>query len=423
VLAESAKNETAKKAEANKAFQDTVKAYVAEIAKVDLQLSQAGVEVDLGAGKARNLFRPIAPGVVAFKPEALEILKDFYSKDNKGGNFEQIKDGLFSGKASGEETFYVPEARVEDMLLDTPTVDGLKDTAKDKPVAGKNTNLADFDQKSGEFGQKMGMKVGGEKGAIVEHVEVTARAGEAQVEAGLRVPYSRATSCGIASRRANLENPGPMRPWTPRVVGWALCTLFATGCGRLGVPQVGDAAPVTDPTEVVGCSDGEREGYLDNPTIAACKAAWIGELDLRAVPTGAACGDDLGLCAAPTDACAHGWHICARSGDVAELLVLDAAACNGGVAGRYVAASGHCASNGCTYPVPPQLFTCVSSVADYCIEPICCGDDCGITPCPDAVWPGTTRINKGPIHGCGNTPSTNQEGVLCCRDQTFGASG
>jgi hypothetical protein len=184
-------------------------------------------------------------------------------------------------------------------------------------------------------------------------------------------------------------------------------------------PPVGDAD-----VSLVGCSDGEREGYLDTatyPTIAACKAAWTGALDLRAVPTGAACGNGLGLCAAPTDACATGWHICARSGDVTELHVLDAAECNGGVVGRYVAASGHCVSNGCTYPVPPQLFTCLGDV-NYCVEPICCGDDCEVPPtsCADGVWAGATRVGHG---SCGNMPSTTREGVLCCRDQAFGASG
>ena len=189
MLAEAAKNESAKKAEANKAFQEQLRkrALVGADRRSSISCSCRRPASRSILARARPAtFRPIAPGVVAFKPAGLEILHDFYGKDNKGGTFEQVKDGLFAGKANGEETFYVPEARVKDMLLDTPTVDGLKDTARDKPVAGKDT-ASPTSTRSRATSRKMSAKVGGEKGAIVEHVEVTALAADAQVEAGLRV--------------------------------------------------------------------------------------------------------------------------------------------------------------------------------------------------------------------------------------------
>ena len=120
VLAEAAKSEKQKKAEATKAFQDTVDGFVKEIAKLDLELSVAGLEADLGAAKAGNMFRPLSPGFVAFRPEGLEVLKAFYKE--LGGKFEAVpgKEGMYSGKANGEEIFFVAESKAES-VFDTPS--------------------------------------------------------------------------------------------------------------------------------------------------------------------------------------------------------------------------------------------------------------------------------------------------------------
>jgi hypothetical protein len=70
----------------------------------------------------------------------------------------------------------------------------------------------------------------------------------------------------------------------------------------------GDGAVVSD----IGCSDGTREGFVDRvtfPTIAGCGAVWP-ESSMRSPKNGAPCGNSLGSCAVPANACAVGWHVC-----------------------------------------------------------------------------------------------------------------
>src|SRR5262245_35207810 len=170
-----------------------------------------------------------------------------------------------------------------------------------------------------------------------------------------------------------------------------LFLLVTTACGRVAF----DVVPI-DAVSTVGCSDGEREGYVDDArfaTIAACSATWVGDLDLRAAPTGALCGDDLGSCAVPADACAPGWHICAHTGDVTELQILVASEFDDLLEGRYVAASAHCSNPGpCAY-LPLQMFGCPVGTQTPCTQPICCGTRCAVPACQDGVWPGRTREN------------------------------
>jgi hypothetical protein len=78
---------------------------------------------------------------------------------------------------------------------------------------------------------------------------------------------------------------------------------------------------------LVGCADGEREGFLDlasHPDIAACSggfqvAGLLGDVapecghgggDDGAVPGGAGCS--------AADLCAGGWHVCALAAEVAQ---------------------------------------------------------------------------------------------------------
>ena len=202
--------------------------------------------------------------------------------------------------------------------------------------------------------------------------------------------------------------------------------LIMGACGRIDFVQVmpRDDAPVSTPdvasVDPIGCSDGEREGYLDlttYPTIAACSATWTTELDLRAAPTGGICGDEAGPCVAPADACSVGWHICATSGDVSELLVLSAADCVGLLSGRYVAASDHCltATPSCSYDAPGS-FQCLPGENVDCTQSICCGTSCDTTNiCENGVWSGETHENAPNGAGCASTPGTSQDGVLCCK--------
>lgn len=110
-LGEAAKAERENPTQAAEELKAVVAEYQAELAKLDLQLSQLGLEVNLSPNKAGNLFRPIRPGYVAYRPEGLEILKDFYGQD--GGTLTELKDGQLAGKSkAGDEVYYVAEAQV-----------------------------------------------------------------------------------------------------------------------------------------------------------------------------------------------------------------------------------------------------------------------------------------------------------------------
>ena len=141
VLADAAKAEKEKKAEATKEFQEQVAQMVNEIAKLDLQLSQAGVEIDLGSAKSGNFYRPLSPGYVAFKEAGLEVLKDFY-KEN-GGTFSEVKgkEGLYVGKDASGEIFFVKDD-VANSFFDRPTVKPPTEAeAKANRLAAKKAKL------------------------------------------------------------------------------------------------------------------------------------------------------------------------------------------------------------------------------------------------------------------------------------------
>jgi hypothetical protein len=166
-----------------------------------------------------------------------------------------------------------------------------------------------------------------------------------------------------------------------------------------------------------GCSDGQREGFVDLvrfPRIAACGATWQGSVSLRATSTGAACGDDLRTCTVPADACAAGWHVCARDGARTDLAALSASQCQDeGGPGTFAAGTSHCAPlmTECEYP---PLLPCFES--GPCSQPMCCGQQCrGGNQCRDAFWPGET--NATGTAGCGAFVADEATGVLCCADR------
>jgi len=172
--------------------------------------------------------------------------------------------------------------------------------------------------------------------------------------------------------------------------------------------------------DVVGCADGQREAFVDEvrfPTIAGCIAEWHGRTSLRAPRTQRACGDDLGPCSAPEDACAPGWHLCGDRGAVADLLRVTPEQCEHAGGGRFVAAISHCKTqSGCEYaPARTANYQCFES--GWCSEPVCCGNDCGeFGACTDGVWQGKTHIPRGTDQGCGAIGSSRARGVLCCKD-------
>jgi hypothetical protein len=168
----------------------------------------------------------------------------------------------------------------------------------------------------------------------------------------------------------------------------------------------------------VGCADGTREGFLDPalyPTVAGCAATWTGNLSMRATATGAACGDGIGSCAAPADACASGWHVCGASGSVAELRALTADACSTGGKGAFYAALSGAASqaSGCPYDLTPTAnYACYDSGLGS--SPVCCGTSCGaLGGCTGGVWPGWTHTGTGVCADFGGTGAGH--GVLCCQ--------
>jgi hypothetical protein len=173
------------------------------------------------------------------------------------------------------------------------------------------------------------------------------------------------------------------------------------------------------PPAVVGCADGRREGFIDAdrfPRIAGCLATWTGEPTLRAPATGAACGDGLGACSAPADACAPGWHMCGTSGDPKELTSnTSSEQCLYAGGGYFASAMSHCLgpSGECNYADDPgESYACLPS--SWCSEPVCCGSRCASTGlCRDGVWPGATHIGSG--EGCGRFAAPPASGVLCCR--------
>ena len=180
--------------------------------------------------------------------------------------------------------------------------------------------------------------------------------------------------------------------------------------------QISQGVP-GDPA-TVGCADGQREAFVDPaafPRVAGCIGEWQATADLRAPATGQPCGDDLGPCAVPADACAAGWHVCGASGALAEVSALGAQQCEQAGGGKFVAAISHCKTqDGCSYDNPQTgSYSCFAS--GWCSEPVCCGSDCGFGVCPSGIWKDHTHIAVGTDQGCGAIKASRARGILCCR--------
>jgi hypothetical protein len=217
---------------------------------------------------------------------------------------------------------------------------------------------------------------------------------------------------------------------------WLRCSVALAclaGCGRFRFHEHDDAAPrdtiakdaAADAPDAhlgltTGCADGQREGLLDEPLVAACGADWLDSVDLRAAKTGAMCGDDAQLCQVAADACASGWHVCASDGTVDELITLGSAACHDAGPGAWVAASSHCGTQiepECAY-ADAGVLPCYAT--DWCAEPLCCGSACFVgETCQNALFPASTPVAGDLNHGCGAAQKITGhpiDGVLCCAD-------
>lgn len=175
--------------------------------------------------------------------------------------------------------------------------------------------------------------------------------------------------------------------------------------------------------KIVGCADGQREGFADvkkHPRIAACVGQWDGAKSLRDKPTGQACGDDADKCAVPADLCAEGWHVCGLDGKAADLTSRASDAdCHNAGPGRFNAAVSHSPTDEispCPRITAATTLPCVS--AGLGSEPVCCGNDCQYGKCKDGVWRGKTKISRGTTEGCGAVTSERNGGILCCYSGT-----
>lgn len=193
------------------------------------------------------------------------------------------------------------------------------------------------------------------------------------------------------------------------------------------VPGTGDTVVHGKEGEpaVVGCSDGRREAFLDQaryPTIAGCIASWAGTKSLRAAATGKACGDGLGACDVPADACGPGWHPCGASGLVAELRDrVTPADCEGAGGGRFVAAISHCKTqSSCVYDLTAEAtYACFAT--GWCSEAVCCGSQCQqFGACTGGLWANRTHIAQGTDQGCGAITASRAGGILCCKEASAG---
>ncbi len=173
--------------------------------------------------------------------------------------------------------------------------------------------------------------------------------------------------------------------------------------------------------KVVGCADGQREGFADvtkNPRVAGCVGTWPATKSLRDKPTGKPCGDDGEKCAVPADLCATGWHVCGADGKGSDLVDhTTPKECDNAGPGRFNAAMSHSPTdeiNPCPVIKKDALLPCVQSGLGS--EPVCCGNDCKSGKCKDAVWKGKTKISIGTSEGCGAVASDRNPGVMCCYD-------
>jgi hypothetical protein len=246
--------------------------------------------------------------------------------------------------------------------------------------------------------------------------------------AGGCVPDCSGKECGYDGCGSTCgQCPFPQTCTAGKCVCKPWCTTKGLNCGPdgcggtcgtcTGTQICGGLGTCVDDPAIIGCSDSTREGFKDlkiYPTIASCQAAFAAQ-SLRVTRTGASCGNSLGACVVPEDACATGWHLCMKSGWAGDLVTrVSGADCLSPVAGpgAFVAGSSeYVAANTCTMPLP-----CGS------VPAVCCGAGCdknADTAYDDCVWANGTAIrcdnNWGCTQSCGTSSSTS-DGVLCCKD-------
>jgi len=202
-------------------------------------------------------------------------------------------------------------------------------------------------------------------------------------------------------------------------------------CGNCGGSYVCDgpnAVRCSDPcSDLYGCSDGEREGFLDAtsfPDIAACSGGWSEKGILDTAPLcSRISGDDSqnpeGIECSAADLCAEGWRVCAS---VTEFAAASPGGCDGGFpAGTFYAAAVSGPGGGeCNDTDTDDLFGCGTDGGgvDASCAPLerTSGDQCddlsGEWDCPGSwLFGSDTEAEDVRKNGPGGG------GVLCCRIQ------
>jgi len=215
---------------------------------------------------------------------------------------------------------------------------------------------------------------------------------------------------------------GGMDASTGDVAGGGGGSAGSDGAAGSGGSPLSDAG-IGNP-RIVGCADGQREGFLSlltHPAIAACAGGFAlpGVVDLVAPACANAAGDDgvipNGAGCNALDLCAAGWHLCA---DAAEVAARSPTGCAGAAVGTelvFFAAAQHGPGQGNCGPTgSDDLFGC--GTLGEVTHPSCVPLDrwsktlCGMLANPwvcggSSVTEALDVVKPGPAAG----------GVLCCR--------
>jgi hypothetical protein len=177
---------------------------------------------------------------------------------------------------------------------------------------------------------------------------------------------------------------------------------------------------------LIGCADGQREGFLDAtafPDIAACSGGWTEAGILGKSPVcNRLSGDDSqnpdGISCSTEDLCAEGWHVCASPGEVATSSPTGCA--GGGFPANtfYAAAVSGEGGGECTTDGTNDLFGCgsVGSGVSASCAPLDrtsedeCEDLSGEWDCPGSFLIGSDSEAED-VRKYGSAGG----GVLCCR--------
>ncbi len=224
--------------------------------------------------------------------------------------------------------------------------------------------------------------------------------------------------------------------------------LDARDTGTDAPIDAGRDAPDATLLPLLGCADGEREGFLDrvrHAAIAGCGGGFsVPGLLVETPPRcGRAAGDDgdnpTGVGCAAADLCAEGWHVC-RSAD--EVMAVSVRGCDGvaggepaffatrqsgpgcGIctrSGTRLCARGECSMDCRPDPTPSSfmandLFGCgtLGDAPSSNCAPLdrFSNDLCGATTAPWSC-PGSTGFDEALVV---QKNGPERGGVLCCRD-------